>query len=84
MKTFEGHTEPILSVRFCPFDEKFLLSSAESVKIWDLYAVNEEEQREALKGFYERWATIRHLNLHLHLHLHLHLQTMNGSISAHL
>ena len=49
-----------------------------------LFSVNEEEQREALKGFYERWATIRHLNLHLHLHLHLHLQTMNGSISAHL
>ena len=44
VKIFEGHTEPILSVRFCPFDERFLLSSAESVKIWDLQAVNEEEQ----------------------------------------
>lgn len=44
VKTFEGHTEPILSVRFCPFDARFLLSSAESVKIWDLQAANAEEQ----------------------------------------
>lgn len=36
VKVFEGHTEPILSVRFCPFNERFLLSSAESIKIWDL------------------------------------------------
>jgi len=36
INTFEGHTEPILSVRFCPFDGRFLLSSAESVKIWDM------------------------------------------------
>ena len=36
--TFEGHTEPILSVRFCPFNGRFLLSSAESVKIWDMWA----------------------------------------------
>ena len=38
MHTFEGHTEPILSVRFCPFDARYLLSSAESVKIWDMMA----------------------------------------------
>ena len=38
VNTFQGHTEPILSVRFCPFDSRFLLSSAESVKIWDLQA----------------------------------------------
>ena len=44
VKTFYGHTEPILSVRFCPFDSRFLLSSAESVKIWDLQATDPEEQ----------------------------------------
>jgi WD40 repeat protein len=38
VKTFEGHTEHVLSVRFCPFNARFLLSSAESVKIWDLEA----------------------------------------------
>ena len=44
VKTFIGHTEPILSVRFCPFNERFLLSSAESVKIWDLEAEDPEEK----------------------------------------
>lgn len=44
VKTFKGHTEPILSVRFCPFDPRFLLSSAESIKIWDLEAEDPEEQ----------------------------------------
>jgi len=44
VRTLEGHTEPILSVRFCPFDARFMLSSAESVKIWDLDAAQGSEE----------------------------------------
>ena len=43
VKTFQGHTEPITGLQFCPFDPRYLISSAESVKVWDLEEPNPEE-----------------------------------------
>ena len=48
-----GHSDPIFRLHFCPFDARFLASSAESLKIWDLTEdkeINEEEQ----KAFFEK------------------------------
>ena len=44
VKVFQGHTEPITGLQFCPFDQRYLISSAESVKIWDLEEPNKEDQ----------------------------------------
>lgn len=43
VKVFKGHKEPITGLQFCPFDPKYLISSAESVKIWDMEETNKED-----------------------------------------
>lgn len=44
INVFKGHTEPIQSVQFSPFSSRFLASSAESLKIWDLQATSTDDQ----------------------------------------
>ena len=43
VNTFKGHKDAILSIQFCPFNPRYVLSSAESVKIWDMEATDPED-----------------------------------------
>ena len=36
VKVFQGHSESVTGLQFCPFDKRYLISSAESVKIWNI------------------------------------------------
>ena len=44
VKVLTGHTESITGLQFCPFDQRYLISSAESVKIWNLEEQEKDEQ----------------------------------------